>query len=256
MVVAERRSKGDEAIYFEHDGPCKDGERHRRCPGRWRGEITIGLSSGGKRLRRRVSGRSKAAVQDALKDLRKELETGIQKAPPPNYTVDRCCEDWLTDGLPGRDPNTVAKNSCVLAPVRAAIGSIRLKELKVADVDRALAAVAKTRSSATVAMAHQALSRAITRAQAHDLVMRNVSALTATPPGQRGRPSRSVTLAQAMALTAAAKSSGRGCMPTWCCRCARVCGPRKRGRCDVGRWISANPVACRRGPRAWRCGVR
>jgi len=67
----------------------------------------------------------------------------------------------------------------------------------VADVDRALAAVAVSRSSATVAMAHLALTRAITRAQAKDLVLRNVSALTGTPPGREGRPSRSMTLAQA-----------------------------------------------------------
>src|SRR5258708_4200919 len=54
------------------------------------------------------------------------------------------------------------------------------------------AVVAATRSSSTVAMAHLALSRAITRAQAKNLVLRNVSALTGTPPGQQGRPSRSM----------------------------------------------------------------
>ena len=78
--MQERRSKGDDAIYFEHYGPCKDSTRHRRCPGRWRGEITLGRSPQGKRLRRRVSGPTKAAVQDALKNLRKEIDGGITKA--------------------------------------------------------------------------------------------------------------------------------------------------------------------------------
>jgi len=206
--MQERRSKGDDAIYFEHDGPCKDSTRHRRCPGRWRGEITLGRSAEGRRLRRRVSGPTKAAVQDALKELRKEIEGGITKAAPANYTVRACCQDWLADGLPGRDPKTVAKNKFVLEPVLAVIGSIRLRELAVTDVDRALAAVAATRSSATVAMAHLALTRAITRAQAKDLVLRNVSALTGTPPGTPGRPSRSMTLAQASALTGAARAAG------------------------------------------------
>jgi hypothetical protein len=59
-----------------------------------------------------------------------------------------------------------------------------------------------------VAMAHLALTRAITRAQAKNLVLRNVSALTGTPPGKEGRPSRSMTLAQATALTAAAQAAG------------------------------------------------
>jgi integrase len=59
-----------------------------------------------------------------------------------------------------------------------------------------------------VAMAHLALTRSITRAQAKNLVLRNVSALTCTPPGQQSRPSRSMTLAQATALTAAAPAAG------------------------------------------------
>jgi integrase len=205
--MTERRSKGDDAIYFEHDGPCKDSTRHRRCPGRWRGEITTGRSPQGRRLRRRVSGVSKAAVQDALKELRKEIDGGITPAPV-NYTVRRCCEDWLTSGLPGRDPKTIEKNRYVLEPLLAMIGTVRLRDLDVTDVDKALTALAASRSSSTLAMAHLALTRAITRAQAKNLVLRNVSALTGTPPGQQGRPSRSMTLAQATALTAAARAAG------------------------------------------------
>jgi hypothetical protein len=160
----------------------------------------------GRRLRRRVSGVTKAAVQDALKDLRKEIGGGM--APPPlNYTVRVCCEDWLASGLPGRDPKTIEENGYVLEPLLAMIGTVRL-DLAVTDVDKALAALAASRSSSTVAMAHLALTRAITRAQAKNLVLRNVSALTGTPPGQQGRPSRSMTLAQANALTAAAKAAG------------------------------------------------
>ena len=83
-----------------------------------------------------------------------------------------------------------------------------MRDLDVTDVDQALAAVAVSRSSSTVAMAHLALTRAITRARAKNLVLRNVSALTGTPPGQQGRPSRSMTLAQATALTAAARAAG------------------------------------------------
>ena len=48
----------------------------------------------------------------------------------------------------------------------------------------------------------------ITRAQAKNLVLRSVSALTGTPPGRQGRPSRSMTLAQATAVTAAARAAG------------------------------------------------
>jgi hypothetical protein len=80
----------------------------------------------------------------------------------------------------------VAKNRFVLEPVLAVIGTVRLRDLDVSDVDRALVAVAVSRSSSTVAMAHLALTRAITRAQAKNMVLRNVSALTGTPPGRAG----------------------------------------------------------------------
>ena len=155
-----------------------------------------------------MSGPSKAAVQDALKELRKEIDGGITKPGSGTYTVRACCEDWLTGGLPGRDVKTVEKNRYVLEPVLAVIGGLRLRDLDVIDVDNALAAVAAARSSSTMAMAHLALTRAITRAQAKNLVLRNLSALTGTPPGQQGRPSRSMTLAQATAVTAAAKAAG------------------------------------------------
>jgi integrase len=68
--------------------------------------------------------------------------------------------------------------------------------------------MAVSRSSSTVAMAHLALTWAITRAQAKNLVLRNVSALGGTPPGREGRPSRSMTLAQATAVSAAAQEAG------------------------------------------------
>ncbi len=102
----------------------------------------------------------------------------------------------------------MANNRYVLQTVLAVLGSVRLRDLDDTDVDRALAAMAATRSSATLAMAHLALTRTITRAQAKNLVLRNVSALTGTPPGQQRRPSRSMTLAQATALIAAARAAG------------------------------------------------
>jgi hypothetical protein len=85
--MAERRSKGEDTIYVEHDGACRDASRHRRCPGRWRAEICLGYGPGGKRLRRRVSGATKAAVQDALRELRTDVAIGITKTPPVNYAV-------------------------------------------------------------------------------------------------------------------------------------------------------------------------
>jgi hypothetical protein len=151
---------------------------------------------------------TKAAVQDAIRELPKVIYGGITKADSGSYMIRQCCEDWLTDGLPGRDPKTVAKNKFGLETVLAVIGAVRLRDLDDTDVDQVLSAMVATRSSATVAMAHLALTRAITRAQAENLVLRNVAGLTGTPAGRGGRPSCSMTLAQATAVTAAAQAAG------------------------------------------------
>ena len=61
-------------------------------------------------------------------------------------------------------------------------------------------------STAAVSMGHLALKRAIRHAEANDLVSRNVATLADTPKGQRGRPSKSLTLDQAAAVIAAART--------------------------------------------------
>jgi hypothetical protein len=61
-------------------------------------------------------------------------------------------------------------------------------------------------STAAVSMGHLALKRAIRHAKANDLVSRNVAVLADTPKGQQGRPSKSLTLDQAAALTTTART--------------------------------------------------
>jgi len=81
---ATRRRRGEDGISFEHRGPCRDPERHRHrhCPGLWRGEFRY--ADDGRRERRKVSGRTKAAVVDKLRELRSELDHGI--IPETGYT--------------------------------------------------------------------------------------------------------------------------------------------------------------------------
>jgi len=64
---AERRGRGEDAIYFGHEGNgCTDPARHRYCNDRWRGEISAGYDGAGRRIRRKASGQTKAAVQNKL----------------------------------------------------------------------------------------------------------------------------------------------------------------------------------------------
>ena len=72
------------------------------------------------RQRRKVSGKTKVAVVDKLRDLRTQLDTGITpKAGYAHYTLRQAAEDWLAHGLEGRSPKTVTKNQNVLEPILA-----------------------------------------------------------------------------------------------------------------------------------------
>jgi len=198
--MSARRGWHEDAIYFDHDGPCRDSERHRHCKGRWRGSVSLGFGPDGKRVRPRVSGKTKTIVQDRLKKLHEDLESGLRTKQ--GYTVRHAAEDWLRDGLSGRSAKTVKKNENVLAPILAAIGARKLRDVTAGDVQHALAVMAQRYSSAAVAIGHNALTRAIRHAEARDLVGRNVATLVETPKGQSGRPSNSLTLEQASALLA------------------------------------------------------
>ena len=86
--MVTRRRRGEDGISFEHRGDCRDPERHRHCPGLWRGEVTLGYAEDGKRRKRKVSGQTKAAVVDRLRELHKTLDEGIvPKTGYAHYTV-------------------------------------------------------------------------------------------------------------------------------------------------------------------------
>src|SRR5215472_628774 len=207
--MAQRRGWGEDSIHFEHrGGPCRDPERHNGCPGVWRGAVSLGYSPDGqRRIRRKVSGKTKTAVKDKLKALHTDLDTGITpKAGSSAYTVRQAAEDWLKEGLDGRAAKTIKKNKNVLEPILTVIGARKLRQLSAADVRQALSKMAAEYSSAAVTMGHLALKRAIRHAEASDLVGRNVATLVDTPKGQEGRPSKSLTLAQAVAVITAAET--------------------------------------------------
>ena len=199
--MTTRRRHGEDGISIEHRGP----HRHRTCPGLWRGEFTTGYTGDGTRTRRKVSGTTKAAVIDKLRDLHTQLDTGITpKAGYTHYTVCQAADDWLTHGLEGRSPATIKKNQNVLQPLLKVIGARKLRDLTAADVRQALATMAAGYSTAAVSIGHLALKRAIRHTEANDLIHRNVATLADTPQGQPGRPSKSLTLDQAIAVIAAA----------------------------------------------------
>ena len=191
MAQAKRRGRGEDAIYWDES------------KGRWYGSDSIGFDRNGKRLRQKVSGKTKTEVKDKLKELHSDLDAGVQTSA--SYTVDQAVADWMSEARDGRSSSTLRRDGQILRPVLASMGSIPLHALRTHDVRRALLELAASRSSATVALAHNLLVRAIRHAEAGDHVRRNVAALVKPPQGQAGRPSRAMTADQAAALLHAAK---------------------------------------------------
>jgi hypothetical protein len=65
--------------------------------------VSLGFSADGKRIRKKVSGNTKAQVKDKLKELHSEFDAGVRTVH--GYTVERAVADWLAEG-------------CLVAPPR------------------------------------------------------------------------------------------------------------------------------------------
>ena len=141
---------------------------HKTCAGRWRGVISLGFDADRKRIRRKVSGKTKAEVKDKLKTLHSELDAGLRSSA--GYTVQKAVADWLEEGLPGRTVKTVEANRDSLRPLLTVIGRIALKDLTVQDVRMALKKMAATHSTRTLQKGHNCLTRAVRHAEGQDLV--------------------------------------------------------------------------------------
>lgn len=118
-------------------------------------------------------------------------------------------DDWLAQGLDGLAASTVTLYRHTIAKaLREELGTVWLTDLTAGRVQTALRAMASRMSTRTVQIAHNVLVRAIRHAERDDLVGRNVAALVKPPKGNRaGRPSKSFTLEQAVALMAAARTT-------------------------------------------------
>src|SRR5215469_8987353 len=188
-----RRGHGEDAIYFA------------ASKNRYVGAVSLGFTPDGKRIRRKVSGKTKQEVRDKLRALHKELDAGVRS--PAGYPVRRAVEDWLDDGLPGRSEKTAALYAGLLEPLLEIIGAKPLRGLTAGDLRSALGRLTSRYSTRSLQITRNSLDRAIQHAEADDLVARNVAALVKPPRGRSGRPSKSFTLEQAKTLLAVTEGS-------------------------------------------------
>ena len=191
MADTKRRARGEDSIFFAPSRKC------------WVGEITVGWKPDGRRDRITVRGKTKTDVKNKLRAKHQELDASVRT--PARYTVQQCIEDWL-NSLTTQSPTTLTNYRTAADHVIELIGNIKLADLKARDVQAALTRLAMQKSTRSVRMYRMVLVRAIRHAQINDLAMRNVAELISVPAGQPGRPSKALTLEQALALLEAAKT--------------------------------------------------
>ena len=194
-----RRGHGEDAIYFAAD------------KNRYIGAVSLGFGPDGRRLRRKVSGKTKQEVRDKLKAIHAELDAGLQ--PSAGYTVRAAVEDWLEHGLSGRSARTVQLYRDGVKPLTDRLGARELRKLSAADVRSALAELSEQLSTRSLQIAHNCLVRAIRHAEADDLIGRNVAALVRPPAGHEGRPSKALSVEQAQKLLRVAAKERPGGNP-------------------------------------------
>src|SRR5215510_16012096 len=196
---AKRRGHGEDAIYFA------------AAKNRYVGAVSLGYTPEGKRIRRKVYGRTKQDVRDKLKALHQELEAGIRS--PVGYTVRDAVQDWLREGLDGRSERTRVLYEGLLEPVLEIIGTRPLRDLSARDVRSALSQLTSRYSTRSLQITRNALDRAIRHAQANEVVARNVAALVKSPRGRAGRPSKASPSGRRRPCSPSPRA--RACTPTW-----------------------------------------
>ena len=193
--------RSDVSVYFD------------RAKKLWRAEIRLRQDPHTGRWRvKKVSSKNKNTFYDKLSTTLDELDQGVES--PAHFTIADCVAEFLRDQLSDVGANT-RDNYTRLARTHITpyLGQHLLTQLRVADVLAWLRGRKKHLSSRTLRLVLSLLERAIRYAQVQEMVSRNVAELARLDQRGRlkgdrpGRPSKSMTLDQAVAVLQAAEGT-------------------------------------------------
>ena len=184
--MTRRRGNGEDSVY-------RDGDR-------WRGAVSLGYDAAGKRVRKKVSGRTRAETVEKLRSWRRQVDGGT--VTDDQVTVKAFLERWLTVNLPGLVAESIEDDyaDTVRLHLIPAIGRERLAKLTVADLDSLWQAKRAAGYSAnSVRIMRTVLRRALGQAEREGIVTRNVASLS-RPAQVRSGQGRTLTVEQARVL--------------------------------------------------------
>lgn len=188
----KRRVRGEGGVRWD--------ERRQR----YVAEMTVGYNANGKRIVRSGYGSTEA---EALRNMKKRVQDYRAGLTPQaqHFTVRKAVENWLEFGQGARAGESTRTKNRVLCETHIIpiIGGQKLQRLTVQQVDEWLAGRAEVLATTSLREVRRCLKNAVRRAMIHGLVEKNVVELAETPKGRPGRPSKSLTLAQAKAILTA-----------------------------------------------------
>lgn len=170
----------------KHRRPVGEGSVYQRPDGRWEAVLSLGYGPGGKRLRRKVSARTRTGAVEALRALCRERDQGLVVAK--RLTVGKWLEEWLRDhARVTTRPNTYRTyEQIVRQHLVPAFGRYQLDRLAPSDVAAYLHEKAQQLSAKTCQHHHAVLRRALRKAEEYGYVNRNVARVV-TPPSVNRR---------------------------------------------------------------------
>lgn len=186
--MTTRRGHGENSVYREGS--------------RWRGSIDLGRDLNGKRVRKKVSGKTKTEVLGKLRALRQEIDSGVR--PDDRLTTGTFLRRWIETNLDGqmsqKTRDSYADN--VRLHLSPALGEIVLRRLTVAQVDALWSQKRREGYSGnSIRLMRSTLRRGLAQAEKEGLVLRNVAALSGAPR-INAKEGRSLTVDEAKSLLA------------------------------------------------------
>ena len=161
---------------------------YRDAAGRWHGYVSMGLKDNGRRDRRHVSGTTRAAVVEKVRDLERKRDAGTATAAGRAPTLAQWLDHWLTTiAAPRLRPSTAARyRLAVDKHLVPKLGHHRLDRLQPEHLEAAYASLGTAGlAPASVLYAHRVLSRALKVALQRGRVTRNVAGLVEAPTVRR-----------------------------------------------------------------------
>ncbi len=190
---AKRRGNGEGSIYFE------------AASDRWRAALTM---DDGRTVR--LSARTREEVASKLQALQADLLTG-RAALDRTQTVAGLLTYWLEEVLPARgsvhSTNTIDKHGHIVRKhLIPGLGKYRLADLKADHIERFYRSKAERYARSTLVEMRTTLSLALTYAERHEMVGRNVARIAELPAKTKPKAERrSLTHKEATALLQAVK---------------------------------------------------